>query len=83
MDGTACGAAVGAYTTIQNGGFIPDETHLGENPFDYQQQRIVFELSKRIETINSKESENERAAELARQMFDITKVGTRAVRSKR
>jgi hypothetical protein len=66
--GTACGSAVAAYRHIKNGGEVPDFTHLGQYPFDYQQQWIISKLATSLQKIN--EAKNP-MVELSVQMFDI------------
>jgi len=72
-DGAACGAAVGAYGCCKSRKTIPDAMYLGSNPFDYQMEYIISELSKRSAIIDSKESENEKQAALATQMYHMSK----------
>ena len=47
----ACGAACAALSHCLAGKHIPTCSELGADPFDYQQQYIVSELSKRIPNI--------------------------------
>ena len=73
-EGTACGAAVAAFQHCRSGGFIPDAPYLGANPYDYQMQYFISEISKRVQYFNDSKSDNENQAELARQMYNIVKV---------
>ena len=52
---------------------IPDREHLGDKPFDYQMSYIISEISKRLNKITDKEDDNERQAELVKQMFEISR----------
>ena len=65
---TACGACVGAFNHIQKGGLVPDFAHLGEFPFDYQQQWLISQLAKKVDVINAAEN---KMVELAKQMYYI------------
>jgi Limiting CO2-inducible proteins B/C beta carbonyic anhydrases len=73
-DGAACGAAVGAYKHCCAGNAIPTPDFMGSNPFDYQMCYIISEVSKRVQEISSQETSNGQQAELAKQMYEISKV---------
>jgi Ca2+/Na+ antiporter len=73
VDGAACGAAVAALTHCLSCKPVPDRDHLGDKPFDYQMSYIISEVSKRLPKILTNEDENERQAELTKQMFEISK----------
>jgi hypothetical protein len=73
-DSTACGAAVGAMRHCLACKPIPTYESLGANPFDYQMSLLISEVSKRIDLIKDKGTENERNVALAIQMYDIAKV---------
>lgn len=66
--GTACGAAIAAHKHIVAGGAVPDFTHLGQYPFDYQQQWIISKLAEKMEVINSADN---KMVELSKQMYYI------------
>ena len=72
-DGAACGAAVGALNhCLACTQPIPDSVSLGGKPYDYQQNYIISEISKRIDKIKSQTTENDVQATLVREMFDIS-----------
>jgi hypothetical protein len=74
-DGSACGAAIGAWKHCCNpSAALPTAESLGSDPSDYQMQFIISEIAKRIDVINAHEDENNRNAELAKQMYHIAKV---------
>lgn len=70
-DGAACGAAVGALCHCQAHEIPPDAEFLGSHPADYQMQFLISEIAKRQECINCLATENEKQAELTRQVYDI------------
>lgn len=78
-DGSACGAACGALSHCNNcaaAGEIPkacDAAFLGSNPDDYQMNTLIAEVNSKREGIMAKLTVNEQQAELARQIFEISK----------
>jgi hypothetical protein len=66
--GTACGSAIAAYKHITKGGDVPDFTHLGKYPYDYQQQWIISQLAPMMPIINAAEN---KMVELSKQMYYI------------
>ena len=69
--GSACGAAIGAYNLCCAKKPIPDMSSPSED--DYQMCYIINQISKCVDEIQSKETENERQAELATQNWKIAK----------
>lgn len=72
-EGSACGAAVGALKHCVACKPIPTHQSLGANPYDYQMCYLISEVSKKLDTIKTKETENAKQAELAKQMFEIAR----------
>lgn len=70
-EGHACGAAIGALNYCIEGKPIPDNAKLGASPLDYQMSYIITQVAKVVDEIVALETENERQAELTRQMFKI------------
>lgn len=81
QSGASCGAAVGAYNRIladKNKNKNSKEKKRGtcdafSDPFDYQQQYIVSEIAKVSDSIDAKDTDNEKMAVLANEMFLISK----------
>lgn len=71
IDGSACGAACGALQYCLDCKAIPTSEDLGSKSDDYQMQWIISELSKRAQSIASKEDPNAIQAELAKNMYLI------------
>ena len=69
-DGTACGAAVGAFKHCCAGKPLPD---LATCYSDYQMAYIINQVNKCKDVVLAKKSENEQQAELATQMWKIGK----------
>ena len=46
---------------------------LGANPYDYQSNFLISEISKRLDIIKAQETDNEKNSMLANQMFEISK----------
>jgi len=72
-EGHACGAAIGALNYCIEGKPVPDNAKLGSSPFDYQMSYIITQVAKVVDEIISLDTENERQAELTRQMYKICK----------
>ena len=66
--GHACGAAIGAYNTLNK---LPSEQTLVNNEFDYQFNYIVQELSIHMNTINLITDENQKNIQIAESMYTI------------
>lgn len=73
VDGSACGAAVGALNHCCGDNAIPDAESLGANPQDYQMQYLIAEISKRKDKINEETDENARQAALSINTYEIAK----------
>jgi hypothetical protein len=74
--GSACGAAVGAFK------HCCANKHIGvtaKDPNDYQMEYIISEIAKVVGSIDSKESDNEKMAELAKEMYNICERYIRAI----
>lgn len=52
---------------------LPTNEDLGADPYDYQSNFLILEISKRLDTIKAQATENEKYTELAHQMFEISK----------
>jgi hypothetical protein len=73
QESTACGAAVGALNHCTSGKHVPTTQELGASADDYQMQYIITEVSKRLNIIEANDTEDEKQAALAKQMFEIAK----------
>jgi len=72
-EGHACGAAIGALNYCIEGKPVPDNASLGANPHDYQMSWIISQIAQVVDEIVALDTENERQAELTRQMYKISK----------
>jgi hypothetical protein len=71
-DGTACGAACGFLTAIENG-YDPERVPFHYNCYDYQMQYITSELHKRREKIMTCENENSKQTALVHQVYELSR----------